>query len=278
MKTTNLVILVLTIIAFFLLLIFIFLKDYKKNNKKVFTIRKISFLAIMLAISVGLSFFSIPIIPQYLKVSLDYVPIIVVGFLTGPLEAILFGFISDSIILLSHGWIWQFFMAIQKPLIGLMAWLSLYFYSKNIKFKYEFLLLIVFLWIVLVTSCLLIFLMPSSAYVPTDNLSFVWGSFSMLVLSFLITLFTLFHLKKEKSENIHLFIVISFLMYLSRMVNSWFFSSLAMYQLYSVPFELGLVSRIITTSFIAPINIWITFFLLKNLIPIFDRMWKPEIW
>ncbi len=107
-------------------------KDYKKG---VFTIKKITifstFLAILLIqtlIDVYLP--SVPGMPSF-----ESMTTITIGFLFGPIEGILFGWIADSFIVLMHGWSYQILPALMMPLIGLVAGLMGMLYKNRNEFS-----------------------------------------------------------------------------------------------------------------------------------------------
>jgi hypothetical protein len=49
------------------------------------------------------------------------ITIMIVGFIMGPLEGIIFGIITDSFSVLINGWAPLFLFAIQYPFIGMLS-------------------------------------------------------------------------------------------------------------------------------------------------------------
>ncbi|BDU67829.1 MAG: hypothetical protein TYPL_4820 [Candidatus Tyloplasma litorale] len=103
---------------------------YRKYNKKFLTIKKITILATFLAIFLVQAFLTkitadIPFLP-----SVDSVTTIVVGFIFGPLEGILFGWIADSLNTLIHGWSYEVLPSLMFPMIGLISGLFGVIYKK----------------------------------------------------------------------------------------------------------------------------------------------------
>ncbi len=259
------------VIIFWTISLILLRNNYKKNNKQIFTNNKIAFFGIMLAISIPLNYFGIWLGPPGTspKISFDYLPIIIVAFLLGPIEGFIFGVLSDSIILLLSGFPWHFFMAIQKPTIGLVSGMLFLVFAKNnkieneqVNYKIIFALQLSIISIFISTQLILFLLKP--------NETLMISSFAASIITFIIfeIMFVYYFVKKKKEINmlsISLIIII-----VTRVINSWIFTSIAQ-TFYGIPFEESILLRIITTSITGPINGVVLFWLLKGLMPTIDR-------
>ena len=79
-------------------------------------------IAVLLALRILLSFISVPVPGVNLTISFSWIPIMVMGWIFGPVHGLVFGFVCDSICFLIHPtylWFWMF--AIQEPIIGFMS-------------------------------------------------------------------------------------------------------------------------------------------------------------
>lgn len=79
-------------------------------------------IAVLLALRILLSFISVPVPGVNLTISFSWIPIMVMGWIFGPVHGLVFGFICDSICFLicpTYLWFWMF--AIQEPIIGFMS-------------------------------------------------------------------------------------------------------------------------------------------------------------
>ncbi len=130
-------------------------KSYKKG---VFTTKKITIFATFLAILliqtlIDVYMPSLPGMPSF-----ESMTTITIGFLFGPIEGILFGWIADSFIVLMHGWSYQMLPALMMPLIGLVAGLmGMLYRNRNEMKKWQSITifqitLVILMLIMLVTS------------------------------------------------------------------------------------------------------------------------------
>ena len=278
----NQLIISVLVLSFLFIIILVALKDYKKKQKQVITIKKMTFFSVMLAITISLSFFSLwtGIPGSSPKISFDYIPIIMIGFIFGPLEGMLFGIMADSIILLIQGWPWQLFMAVQKPIIGVLGSLAALILSKNIFkkdwVKITFIQCTIF-WIFIMTIIFLL-ITPDNNKIPTDNLGFVWGVIGWGIGTIIIMESLFFYIMKYKKQDLDLFSISFLIIVIARIVNSWILTSIAQNNYYGIPFDISIISRIITTSFAAPINAFVLYWLLKGLLPMIKNISKDIYW
>ncbi len=108
----------LSVIMSAIVLNILFNEKYKKG---VFTPKKVTILATFLSILIIQTLVDV-YIPSFPGMpSFESMTTISVGFLFGPIEGILFGWISDTLIVLIHGWGYQILPGLMMPTIGLIA-------------------------------------------------------------------------------------------------------------------------------------------------------------
>lgn len=90
-----------------------------------FKLFKSTTLIVILASMMGLSFvlgaLSIPIPAFGISLSFAWMPTMVVGWFFGPFVGLFFGFITDSLNFLMHGYLWFWLYAIQEPMVGFIS-------------------------------------------------------------------------------------------------------------------------------------------------------------
>ncbi|MCK5867666.1 MAG: hypothetical protein KAG14_04640, partial [Mycoplasmataceae bacterium] len=109
------VILILFLSVILLSIGYLYWKLYK-DQKKLFTIKKVVFFATFLSISIILTFIE-SLIGKQFHISLDYIIPVVVGFVYGPLEGIVLAWTSDTLNVLIHGWGYSIFSSLLLPMI-----------------------------------------------------------------------------------------------------------------------------------------------------------------
>ncbi len=114
-------ILTITLLTFIVLGIVWSIMSYKKNNKPFLTIDKIAIFGTFLSFFIVQAFVTSPLLKLPIPFSIDSITTIAVGFMFGPLEGILFGWVADSLRVLINGWNYQFLPALMYPTIGLIA-------------------------------------------------------------------------------------------------------------------------------------------------------------
>ena len=88
---------------------------------KNFNNRKLAFMALLAALEVVLARFIVPMPNPTMRFSIEAVPIIIAGFLFGPLPGLLVGFIGDAVGTLFSGYGYNPVFAVPPMLIGLCA-------------------------------------------------------------------------------------------------------------------------------------------------------------
>lgn len=91
-------------------------------------------IAVLLALRILLGFISIPIPGVNLTISFSWIPIMVMGWIFGPVHGLVFGFVCDNLCFLirpTYLWFWMF--AIQEPIIGFMSGIARSIYEIRSK-------------------------------------------------------------------------------------------------------------------------------------------------
>ncbi len=107
-------------------------KSYKKG---VFTTKKVTIFATFLAILLIQTLIDV-YIPSFPGMpSFESMTTITIGFLFGPIEGIIFGWVADSFIVLMHGWTYQILPSLMMPMIGLVAGMMGMLYRNRNEFS-----------------------------------------------------------------------------------------------------------------------------------------------
>ena len=88
---------------------------------KNFTTRKLVYMAVLAALQVVLARFIIPMPNPTMRFSIEAVPIIIAGFLFGPVPGMLVGFVGDAVGTLFSGYGYNPAFAVPPIMIGLCA-------------------------------------------------------------------------------------------------------------------------------------------------------------
>lgn len=99
-----------------------------------YTTRMLVTLALLAAISVVLARFIVPMPNPYMRFSIEAVPIIIAGFLYGPIPGALVGFVSDFVGCLFSGYGYNPVFAVPPVLIGLCAGLLRFLLYEKVTF------------------------------------------------------------------------------------------------------------------------------------------------
>lgn len=91
-------------------------------------------IAVLLALRIILNFISVPVPGVNFVISFSWVPVMIMGWIYGPIHGLVFGFVTDSVcylISLTHVWFWMF--AIQEPIVGFVSGLARSIYEIKSK-------------------------------------------------------------------------------------------------------------------------------------------------
>ncbi len=95
--------------------------SYRKSGKRFLTVSKVVIFATYLAFFLVQAFVMSPLLKLPVPFSVDCITTIAVGFIFGPLEGILFGWVADTMRVLINGWSYQLLPSLMYPMIGLIA-------------------------------------------------------------------------------------------------------------------------------------------------------------
>lgn len=94
---------------------------YRKTNKKFLTAPKITIFATYLAFFLVQAFLMSPLLKLPIPFSIDSITTVAVGFIFGPLEGIMFGWVADTLRVFINGWSYQLLPGLMYPMIGLIS-------------------------------------------------------------------------------------------------------------------------------------------------------------
>ncbi|NOQ50420.1 MAG: hypothetical protein GQ557_01980 [Mycoplasmataceae bacterium] len=268
--------------------IFYYLYRYKKEQRKFFTINKISLISLFYAIFIVQELLTVLIQPwtvgmaTFIPISMSEITIITVGFIFGPLEGIMFGAICDPTnVFLIHHWTFQLLPFFTLPLTGLMAGImGRFFFKKDGKSSpwYSF---IVFQLVLVFFAFMLIVSAPTIKYF-WDQLGGTEGSFEenktlfifgvssgtiMLVFSEMFFLFlfnkTLKSDDEKDKKNLNLFVMIFFIEAVTRLWGGIIIRPFTQYFYYGLPYYMQLVTRLLDSSYLVPLSTLFTWFMIR---------------
>ena len=238
---------------------------YKIKKRQVFSTKKIviygAFFAIFLiqnALWIPLS--HLPVIPW----SMDSVTVIAIGFLFGPLEAMVYGFIADLFGALISGWAPLPIYMLKYPITGLVSGVLGDVYKSKFKINdsYSFIILQVVIAIFVVTPIVI-------ANTNQDALD-ESGVSEALVYSAAAVSFVLFEalgiyfVKKKDKKQFMLFVFVALAAVISRIVTGWLIQTMADTYYWGYPFELSMLARIITSSYLTPATALISYGIISS--------------
>lgn len=93
-------------------------------------------LALLITVRIVLGFISIPLPGVGISISIAWVPLMIIGWIYGPIYGFIIGVITDTIgFLISPTAVWFWMYAIQEPLVGLISGIFQGFYYLRINNK-----------------------------------------------------------------------------------------------------------------------------------------------
>ena len=260
---------------------------YRKENRKVLTLKKIPVLALYFSIFLIQSFITrlSPEFGELIPFSLDNVTVIVVGVIFGPIEGMLFGFIADFSRTLINGWTYQLLASIIFPITVLIAGVfgRIYFNASNNitnidmlneqeiiypKDKGKSIMENKAVNIIIFNLILLIFVLSSvfAIYITQNNgntslsILFIMISSPILIAMMEITyLYILF----KKPEDLSLFLTIFIIVVFSRIITGYVIRPYSLYFYYGIPIKTSIIQRVVTSSYLIPSTTIVTFFVVK---------------
>ena len=204
MDYNNLVLVVLDSISLFVLLCGVgyWTIKYKKTHHKFMTIKK------LVVMSLFFAFFLIQAaIGRYgnvtsLWISFDGITVTVIGFLFGPLEAMLYGVIADTTRTFMLGWTWLMYYAVAYPMSGLIFGSIAYWY-KNTKQKENIKLWTILFQVIVLFVIVLGFAAPYfGVELNGGNTLPIWQAATVVSIAmfFLEWLFIHYYRRKDKQD------------------------------------------------------------------------------
>lgn len=244
-------------------------KLYRKKEN-LFTIKKVVFFATFLSISLFLTFIE-GLIGKQLHISFDYVIPVVVGFIYGPLEGIIFSWITDTLNVVIHGWSYSVLSSLLLPTIGLVAGVAGIFYEKwkgtDKEILYSTIIIqisVFFCLIVLVSMILVSTLTPMILISKKDSntIYYIFGAMSLVLFSTIEFLYFYF-LKNKSRDNLLLLSMVLSSMIIARTLGSIVTPFQGYFVGYSANYFVSLLSFILHSSYVVPLEALLSYFFIK---------------
>ena len=163
-------------------------------------------IAVLLALRIIFGSFSVPIPATGQSISLAWIPVMIMGWIFGPVHGLFFGVVTDSLCFLikpSGVWFWMY--AIQEPIIGLFSGIARSIYERRItgnkKLIFDF-----FITQIILVSFILISLIGILLWVDNNILDY-YNSYKYVCISLsiayfiIINCFMFFYLKNIKNSQ-----------------------------------------------------------------------------
>lgn len=203
-------------------------------------------------------------------VSFEVSTVVVVAFLFGPLEAMIFGFVADSLgVFISGSGPWMLFYAIQYPITALIAGsFADIFYRQENKEKISKHIYFAIYHLLIALLVALSFTAPYYG-VEINNGELPWAAvISSCVISIvLLEAIFIFLIRKENSINIMLITLLFATFFINRIINGYLISSIGESFLWGNGWETYpsiLLLDIFKSSYLIPINTLLTFGLITG--------------
>ncbi len=207
----------------------IFNKSYKKG---VFTVKKITVLATFLSILIVQTIID-AFVPGFPGMpSFESMTTIAVGFIFGPIEGIIFGWVGDLFIVLIHGWGYQILPGLMMPTIGLIAGLMGMIYKKrgedlsNWKTIFVFQFILLLMAILMITTSFTIVDVVGEGYEgdpwynpDIDRLKIIAPITCSITLTLMEVIFTFMMIKKVEPKELSLLTFVLFIATFERMLE-----------------------------------------------------------
>ena len=252
----------------------LFLIFYKINRKgdKILTLQNISLFSIFIGVSIGLSFLSITIIPNALSISFDLIPLMLLGFLLGPIEGMTFGFFVDTIFTLIKGWQWLPIYALTKPTVGLISGIIGNYSKKENKREwiwYEVLITQLLIIASFIAAIILINVQDSLGMntwtlelidiTPETRKSLNIAFPTTFVLFEVVYIYLIYKLSKEQIAYLN---YSSLIVLLIALFTSYGFNSIGAQIYYGVPYQFSALSRVFSNIILLPLEIYFLYILI----------------
>ncbi len=260
---------------------------YKRENRNILTIRKLSIFSLFFSIFIIQSFITrfMPEIGELIPFSLDSITVMAIGFMFGPIEAIIFGFVADFTRTLINGWTYQLIAASIFPIIGLLSGMCgrIYLKSNDLDInlskindkeikqkKYEkpilnnktinIIIFHVFFGLFIASSIFAIEYSISLNKLPVDEI-FIFIFVPLLVV---LTEIIYFYIFFKKPKDLSLILLIMIATVLSRIITGYIIRPYSIYFYYGSPLNMAIITRVATSSYLVPSKIIVLYFVLKS--------------
>lgn len=250
---------------------------YKNHQLKVFSLRKIIIIGLFFAIYILQSYLTLlQSGDNFILVNFDSASIILLSWVFGPLEGLIYALLADNTRILVLGWLWQLLYALEFPMIALIAGTLGQIYRTQIKkaktdtsdnsslfLKHKYLYFGIIQLIILATylgSILVAYFNPS--YLP-DNL--VFNSLTIISLISAVILETIFFLLsyKQKYYQLDLLFFLFIIAVIFRWVIQIHYSTVADRNLWAPVFGEIYFVRIAKNAYLVPMMITVWFLLIS---------------
>ncbi|MEF9985009.1 MAG: ECF transporter S component [Malacoplasma sp.] len=274
---------------------------FSDRKKYLSNIQIITLLAILISLRLIMQYFSI-YIPQFgMSISISWLPIIVTGWIFGPIIGLVVGGIADTIAyLIKPGQVWFWLYAIQEPIVGFLSGIVSFIYQMRInklnntfrlgtknRFTIDIIIFNIFLISFLVLTLITVFHWADGNFKFQGSNGLLeggffnsykyvlFGAFIFFVAS--IQVFFIYFLRKKKDKSILLLIYVSIIVIMNAFVFSFILGPVSSIEYFkflndgrepSSLIKYGviyyLIPRILKEAIKSPIQIYI----LLSLIPI----------
>lgn len=242
---------------------------YRKSNREFLTIQKVTILALFLAIYiVQIIIFKFINDATSINFSFNSITTITVGFICGPLEGILFGWVADSFKVLINGWGYQFLPSLLYPMIGLTSALfgMIYWKKNNISNLHSIIIFESITFILLLLFFPLEFILISFIEIKkATNDNNLWFSISMTIIMFILIQLLMIYVysNKLKGTDIFLLTIVLVISFSERMIELVIRPFTQYFSGYEADYGIALYTRIISSTYLIPSTAITSFLLIK---------------
>lgn len=245
---------------------FFFKKSIAKTKIKyrILTLDKIPILSVLYGIFLIQAFITkvMPETADLIPFSLDTITIIAVGFLYGPIEAIIFGAVADISRTIINGWTPQLLPFFIFPITGLIAGIFGDLYQNRQKKSNLIFESLIFQ----ATILLFCFITVLVGFLASDEIKEGLSKTLVFILTPLfllliegIYIYTIFY----DRGNFTLLLYITIVQILARIITGYIIRPYSMYFYYGFPLNAEIIKRVITSSYFVPANIFFSYWFVK---------------
>lgn len=268
-------ILIVLSLTFIILGIVLSVIIYRKTDRKFLTANKITLMASFMAFFLVQAFIMSPLLKLPVPFSIDSITTIAVGFIFGPLEGILFGWVADSLRVLINGWSYQFLPSLMYPMIGLIAAIFglLYRWRNEIPnwlsiLLFQAVILTMVILLIPLSSCLVSFansnLDAGDSYLDKIvNYKTPGIIAACLTLIFTEIAFSCFYIFKWDKRDLWLFVLVLLAAFSDRAMEIVIRPFTQYFTGYETIYVVGLYTRLLSSTYLIPSVALTSFILIK---------------